>query len=106
MIGLATKAGKTVSGEFAVENAIKSQKARLVLIAEDASHNSQKLFRDKSTYYEVPYVLFGTKEMLGRAVGKQYRSAVAVVDPGFAKTIINKLEHVVTQGKNGGNATV
>ena len=36
MIGLATKAGKVVSGEFAVEKAIKDGKAFLVIIAEDA----------------------------------------------------------------------
>ena len=36
MIGLATKAGKVVSGEFAVEKAIKDGKAFLVTIAEDA----------------------------------------------------------------------
>ena len=37
LLGLAAKAGKIVSGEFATENAVKAGKAFLVLTAEDAS---------------------------------------------------------------------
>ena len=36
MLGLAAKAGKIASGEFSVEKAVKSGKAFLVMIAEDA----------------------------------------------------------------------
>ena len=39
------------------------------------------------TFYEIPYVEFGTKEMLGHAIGKDYRSSVAITDEGFAKAI-------------------
>lgn len=42
LVGLAAKAGKVVSGEFATEKAVKSQKASLVLIAEDASENTKR----------------------------------------------------------------
>ena len=37
LVGLAAKAGKVVSGEFATEKAVKTQKAFLVIIAQDAS---------------------------------------------------------------------
>ena len=46
LLGLAAKAGKVVSGEFATENAVKSGKAFLVLTAEDASNNTRKKFND------------------------------------------------------------
>ena len=36
MIGLAQKAGKIVSGEFATEKAVKTGKAALVIVAGDA----------------------------------------------------------------------
>ena len=52
LLGLAAKAGKVVSGEFATENAVKSGKAFLVLTAEDASNNTRKKFNDMCTYYE------------------------------------------------------
>ncbi len=46
LIGLATKAGKCASGEFMTENETKSGKAALVIVAEDASDNTKKKFRD------------------------------------------------------------
>ena len=46
MIGLATKAGKIASGEFAVESAVRKGKACLVIIASDASDNTKKSFND------------------------------------------------------------
>lgn len=44
MIGLATRAGKTVAGEFSVEKAVKQKKAWLVIVSEEASDNTKKLF--------------------------------------------------------------
>ena len=44
LIGLAMKAGQVVSGEFSVEKCIKSGKAKLVIIATDASENTKKKF--------------------------------------------------------------
>ena len=41
LLGLAMKAGKVVSGEFATEKAVKGKTAFLVLIAEDASENTR-----------------------------------------------------------------
>ena len=42
LIGLATKAGKTVSGEFSTERAVKSGKANMVVVSEEASDNTRK----------------------------------------------------------------
>lgn len=45
LISLATKAGKTVSGEFSTEKETKSGRAELVIVAEDASDNTKRSFR-------------------------------------------------------------
>ena len=50
MIGMAMKSGNVVSGEFACENAVKSMKAHLVIVPEDASFNTKKLFSNKTTF--------------------------------------------------------
>ena len=42
LIGLATKAGKTVSGEFSTEKSVKTGKGLLVIVAEDASENKRR----------------------------------------------------------------
>lgn len=91
MIGLATKAGKTVSGEFSTEKAVKSYKAFLVIISEDASKNTTKKFRNMCEFYEVPILVYAGKEELGHAMGKGQRSSMAFLDEGFAKSVIEKV---------------
>ncbi len=92
LLGLAEKAGKIVSGEFSVENAVKAGKARLVVVAEDASDNTAKKFKDKCKFYNIPIRFYGTKLALGAAIGKELRSTAAVMDEGFANTILKRLE--------------
>lgn len=92
MIGLATRAGKLVSGEFSTEKAVKTGTACLVIVAEDASDNTKKLFTDKTAYYNVPLRLYGTKEELGSAMGKEFRASIAVTDSGFAAQILKHID--------------
>lgn len=96
MLGLATKAGKTKSGTFLTEDAVRARKARLVLIAEDAEANTRKTLEDKCRSYHVPIAYAGTKEQLGQAMGKGIRSCAAILDPGFAQSI-SKLTGACTQ---------
>ncbi len=101
LLGLATRAGKTMSGAFCTERAVKTGCADLVVVAQDASENTKKMFRDMCSYYRVPYVIYGTKGELGHAMGKEQRSSLAVTDEGFAKTIEEQLsvrESEVLQG--------
>lgn len=93
LLGLAAKAGKIVSGEFATENALKAGKVFLVLVAEDASENTRKKFRDMCAYRNVPFYITGSKEVLGRAIGKEYRASLGVTDENFAVATRKKLEN-------------
>lgn len=92
LLGLAMRGRNLVSGEFQTLEAVKSGTARLVIIAEDASANTRKLFTDKCKFYEVPVREFGTKEELGRAIGKDMRSSLGVRDAGLAEAIVRQLE--------------
>jgi ribosomal protein L7Ae-like RNA K-turn-binding protein len=91
MLGLATKAGKIMSGEFMTEKAVKTYQASLVIVAEDSSDNTKKNFTNMCRYYKVPLYFFGTKESLGKAMGKEMRASLALTDPGFAKALQKKL---------------
>lgn len=92
LLGLAEKAGKVQSGEFSTEKAVKSGRAFLCLVSEEASENTKKLFRNMCTYYEVPYYEFGSKDELGHATGKAMRASLAVVDPGFSEAIRKQID--------------
>lgn len=91
LLGLAQKAGKLASGEFAVEKAVKSGKAKLLLVAADASEATRKNYHDMATYYHVPIVEDLAKEVIGASIGKGQRAAIAVTDIGFCKSLLKLL---------------
>ena len=92
MLGLAMKAGKVQSGLFLTEEAIRSGKARLVIMAEDAEANTAKTLKNKCGTRQVPLRSFGSKESLGHCIGKEYRSCAAVTDEGFAEKLLQLLD--------------
>ena len=55
LLGLATKAGKIASGEFAAEKAVKSGKAHLVIVSEEASDNTRKMFQNMYTSWHTDF---------------------------------------------------
>jgi ribosomal protein L7Ae-like RNA K-turn-binding protein len=91
MIGIAAKSGNVVSGEFSTEKAVKSGQAFLVIVSEEASDNTTKMFTNMTDFYEVPFYRFGTKEELGRCIGKEFRASLAVTDENLAKAVETKL---------------
>lgn len=97
MLGIATKSGSVVSGEFSTEKAVKAGKAFLVIISEEASPNTKKMFCNMANYYEVPIHEFGTKEELGKAIGKEYRASLAITDENLARAVVKKLLEYKTE---------
>lgn len=97
LVGLATKAGKVVSGEFSVEKAVKSNQAYLVLVAVDASDNSKKMFQNMCDYRNVPILYYSNKEALGQAMGKQIRVSIAFLDEGFALAVRKQIAMETTE---------
>ena len=91
LLGLAERAGKIASG--AAEKAVKIGKARLIIVAEDASDNTKKKFSDMCKYYQVPFACYSQKELLGHGIGKEFRASLAVLDGGFAKAIEKQLDN-------------
>ena len=92
LVSLATKAGKTASGEFCTEKEVKTGMAELVIVAEDASANTKKKFKNMCDFYEVPIYFYGDKDTLGHAMGKEFRATLAVTDAGFAEGIRKHLD--------------
>ena len=97
MLGICAKSGRVVSGEFSTEKAVKEGKARLVIAAGDASANTRKAFTDMTTFYQVPFYIYGTKEELGHAIGKEFRASLAITDENLAKAVIGKLTSEKTE---------
>lgn len=66
----------------------------MVFVAEDASENTKKKFRDMCSFYQVPVYFLAEKERLGRSIGKEFRASLAVEDENFAKAILKALQEV------------
>lgn len=90
-LGLATRAGALVSGEFMTEKVVKEGSAKLVMVATDASDNTKKMFTNMCTYYKVPIYFFGEKTKLGHAIGKEFRASLALLDKGLADAVEKQL---------------
>lgn len=86
-LGLAMRAGKVVSGEDQVLDSIKSQKATFVLLSQDAGKSTKKRITDKCKTYQVPIYQYGTREELGKAIGKPARVVIAITDAGFTRMV-------------------
>ena len=88
LLSIAAKGGYVISGSETAMEEIRKKKARLVILSEDASANTKKLFQDKASYRDIPVAVFGTSEDLGRAVGKPPRVVAAILDEGLSKSIL------------------
>jgi ribosomal protein L7Ae-like RNA K-turn-binding protein len=92
MIGLATKARKTASGSEACEIAVRSAKAKLVIVAKNTSENTKNPLIRICGNNNVAIREFSSKESLGKYTGKPIRAVVAITDNGFANRIIELID--------------
>lgn len=90
-IGMACRARKILIGDTAIK-AIQKKDAKIVLLAEDCSLNTQKKVLDKCIFYQVKVLKVESKAELAYTIGRADVSFVAVVDEGFAKAIQNCLK--------------
>ena len=83
-LGLCRRAGRLVTGNDIVIDAVENGDARLVIVASDISANTEKKLRRVCDELYVPILTVNrTKEELSVAIGK-FAAVVAVTDKGFA----------------------
>ena len=99
LMGLARRAGQLEAGSFLTEKSIRAGKAKLVLLAEDASDNTRKAITDACTYRKVPLVTVLKKTELGHAVGLEDRVCLCITGESFAGRILELLEKETDQMK-------
>lgn len=92
-LGLAQRAGKLVSGDDSTMLDVKKNRVELVIVAEDASNNTKKLFKDKTSFRNIKCVTYSTKLQLGLAIGKAPRAVMGIKDAGFANKILSLIEN-------------
>lgn len=91
MLGIAKKGGKISIGFDVACLDVKNKKSNLVLIASDASDKTKKniiFFCDK---YDIKYVEYGEKEILGKSLGRKVVSVLSVNDTNIASYLLNNI---------------
>ena len=91
-VGLARKAGLIELGEEPVGAAARAQKARLVLVAQDAGDHTWRRAKSfvagtNQLCLKVPY----TKDELGMAIGRTSLAIAAFTDPAMALAFVKAL---------------
>ncbi len=87
-LGLTMRSGRLISGEDTTIREVKKNRVNLVIIAEDASNNTKKLFSDKCSYRNIDFIEFGNKDELGRTIGKSPRAVLGLKDENISKEIL------------------
>ncbi len=89
-IGLAYSAKKVVLGTDNIVDAMRKNRAKLVIIGSSASIGTQKLIQDKAKTNNVDVMmLVETEEKnLSKALGSKKVKVLAVTDNGFKKMMI------------------
>src|SRR5688572_32797445 len=85
LLGLAQRAGAVERGVDAARRAVREGRARLVLIAEDASAAQLKKITGLLEHRTVPCRVAGGRAARGGAVREAERSAVAVTKRDFGE---------------------
>lgn len=89
MLGLAKRAGKVSTGAFICTKMIKAGRAKLIILAGDASENTKKAISDSCRFYNVRLIEYSDMAELGHAAGGGERAVVSVNDYNFAKAILD-----------------
>lgn len=87
LIGLAARARKICFGADSVEDTIKKNKVKILLIAEDASKRTQEKFIKLSKEYKIRFIISGNIDELSKSIGKENKAIIGIEDINLAKEI-------------------
>lgn len=87
LIGLSAKAGKIEFGTDAVENAIKKKKVKLVIVSSDAAERTKENFEFLCKKSNINFIVFGYKEEISKAIGKNNKAVIAIKDINLSNEI-------------------
>ncbi|MDD3363969.1 MAG: ribosomal L7Ae/L30e/S12e/Gadd45 family protein [Syntrophomonas sp.] len=92
LIGIAQRAGKTSSGTMAARNSLIRHRACILLMSKDIAENTRELLMKSCAKQNIPWLVLGDKYEIGASIGKAYRVAITINDPGMASAIVKAVE--------------
>ena len=93
-IGLSFRAGILTSGFDAGELAMRSGAAELLILSEDGSEKQKEKLERVARDEDVECRKIATAEELGRAIGKDHRIAIVILDQGMGKKLMSLIDEL------------
>jgi len=91
LLGLAAKAGKIVAGFDAVNECIKKNKGKLVIVSIEAAEKTKNNIKYISKKNNIECIEYGKIEHLSKAIGRENKAIICIIDNNFATAIKNIL---------------
>ena len=92
LLGLATKAGKIAFGMTSVIDTISKNKAKLVIIAEDASERTKRNIIRIAQESNVQIRIYGDINTISNSIGKDNKAIVCINDINFSKEMLKIID--------------
>lgn len=91
MLGLARKGGKISIGFDVTCSEVKAKRSVLVLLAFDASEKTKKNIQYECEKYNIRFVEYGEKELLGQCLGKKMVSVLSINDENIVEYLLKNI---------------
>ena len=91
LLGIARKSGNISSGAEAVMVSLKKNQAKLLIMSEDIAENRKEALLQLCRENKIKWLIIGSKDELGAALGQSQRVAVTVNDAGMAQAVWGKI---------------
>ena len=95
MLGLCIRSGKVSLGYDGVKKSVKTHKARMVLLADNASERSKKDVADMCRHYNIQMICDDFSDVFYQLTSKDKLKVISVNDDSFAGEILK-----ITSGTN------
>ncbi len=87
LLGICMKAGKIAFGTDSTMDMLGKRKIKLIIVAKDSSQRTIRHFEEKCEEYNIPFYIFGSKEEISNAIGKDNKTVIGIKDKNLADAI-------------------
>lgn len=92
-LGLAARGRMLAIGYNTCMFMMGKRKVKLVVLASDLAENSMKKMLSLVNRNNVPYIIYGTKEVLSQRTGKEDSGIFGITDENLAKAILVEIDN-------------
>jgi ribosomal protein L7Ae-like RNA K-turn-binding protein len=97
-MGIAKKSGAVIAGDHMVEKELNRGSLRLVVVANDTSPRILAKYLRFCQELSIPVLQVGTKEALGKAIGKEQAAVIGFKDKNQCENLIRLYENTIETG--------